>query len=156
MICQDWPGTDYLTDSFYNQSERQLSEKRRNGITPCTERIAVMGVRLCGFYQESGLDHMVARLKTRIIDYEIDDRTGEVVTGSRKNEKFLEYEWDLCRKSGVVTEDMPEKRTVSCPHCGAPLNINQTAECPFCGSVVTVINEDWALNTIKGISQKTK
>ncbi|MCR5788379.1 MAG: TIM44-like domain-containing protein [Lachnospiraceae bacterium] len=146
----------YLTDGFYNQSERQLSEKRRNGVTPCVERIAVLDVRLRGFYQESGLDHMVARLKTRIVDYEISDSTGEVVSGSRKNEKFMEYEWELCRKSGVTTEDTPDKRTVSCPQCGAPLNINQTAECPYCGSVVTVVNEDWALDAIRGISQRTK
>ncbi len=146
----------YLTDSFYNQSERQLSEKRRNGVTPCIERISVTDVRLRGFYQDFGLDHMVARLKVRIVDYEISDRTGEVVFGSRNNEKFMEYEWELCRKSGIVTEGTSEKRTVSCPKCGAPLNINQTAECPFCGSVVTVVNEDWALNAIRGISQKTK
>ncbi len=146
----------YLTDGFYNQSERQLSEKRRNGVTPCIERISVMDVRLRGFYQESGLDYMVARLKTRIVDYEVNDSTGEVVLGSRNNEKFMEYEWELCRKSGVVTEGSQEKRAVSCPKCGAPLDINQTAECPYCGSVVTVVNEDWALNAIRGISQKTK
>ncbi|HAG68998.1 MAG TPA: hypothetical protein DCL38_03380 [Lachnospiraceae bacterium] len=146
----------YLTDGFYNQSDRQLSEKRRNGVTPCIERISVMDVRLRGFYQESGLDHIVALLKTRIVDYEISDETGEVVSGSRNNEKFMEYEWELCRKSGIKTEKTSEKRSVSCPKCGAPLNINQTAECPYCGSVVTVVNEDWALNAIRGISQKTK
>jgi len=44
----------------------------------------------------------------------------------------------------------------SCPKCGAPLDINQTARCPYCGSVVTINNEDWALNNIKGISQITR
>ena len=29
------------------------------------------------------------------------------------------------------------------------------AKCAYCGSVVTVVNEDWALNNIRGISQKT-
>ena len=156
----------YLTDGFYNQNERQLAEKRRSHIIPCTERIAVLEVKLTGFYQEEGLDHIVVRLMTRLIDYEIFD-PGEsdsgkkaeprVISGSKTQEKFMEYEWDLCRKTGVQTEgpDGNAVKTVTCPKCGAPLNINQTAQCPYCGSVVTVENEDWALNNIKGISQRT-
>ena len=156
----------YLTDGFYNQSERQLAEKRRSHIIPFTERIAVLEVKLSGFYQEEGLDHIVARLKTRIIAYEIFD-PGEsgngknakprVISGSKTQEKFMEYEWDLCRKTGVQTEGLDGNavKTVTSPKCGAPLNINQTAQCPYCGSVVTVENEDWALNNIKGISQRT-
>ena len=126
----------------------------------------MLEVKLSGFYQEEGLDHIVARLKTRIIAYEIFD-PGEsgngknakprVISGSKTQEKFMEYEWDLCRKTGVQTEGLDGNavKTVTCPKCGAPLNINQTAQCPYCGSVVTVENEDWALNNIKGISQRT-
>ena len=66
----------------------------------------------------------------------------------------MEYEWDVCRKSGIITGS-GGMQSVSCPKCGAPLNINQTAKCPYCGSIVTLINEDWALNNIKGVSQQT-
>lgn len=146
----------YLTDAFYQQSDRQLSEIRKSGITPFVENIAVLQVRLSGFYEEAGLDHMKARLRTRIVNYEISDETGKVVSGSRTQEKIMEYEWDLCRKSGVRTEQLSAPKSVNCPQCGASLTINQTAECPYCGSIVTVVNEDWALDNIKGISQITK
>lgn len=145
----------YFTDAFYNQMDRQLQQKIRDKRTPCTERIAVLEVSPLGFFQDDELDHIVVKLRTRIIDYELDDRTGKVVSGDRKREKFMEYEWDLCRKKGVVTSAAGGMQNIECPNCGAPLNINQTAKCPYCGSVVTVVNEDWALDNIKGISQRT-
>ncbi len=158
---EEWHNKDieslkpYFTDAFYNQSEKQLDQKRRDHQTPCTERVAVLGVDVRGFYQSGGMDHMVVSMRTRIIAYVLDDNTGKVISGSKTTEKFMEYEWDLCRKSGVTTQKSGKMRSVSCPHCGAPLDINQTAKCPYCDSIVTVVNEDWALNNIKGISQRS-
>lgn len=146
----------YFTDAFYNQSDAQLEQKRRAGQTPCTERVAVMEVNFRGFYQENGTDHMVARIKSRIVAYTLDDRTGKVISGSRSKEKFMEYEWDLTRRTGAITMKENESRSILCPHCGAPMNINATAKCEYCGSVVTITPEDWALNRIVGISQQTR
>ncbi len=145
----------YFTDALYNQSVRQLEEKKKAGQTPCTERVAVLEVRPRGFYQSGGLDHMVVRIRTRIVAYTLDDATGNVISGDRNKEKFMEYEWDLSRRSGVKTEPAKKMQSISCPHCSAALDINQTAKCPYCGSVITVVNEDWALSNIKGISQRT-
>lgn len=153
----------YFTDAFYNQCDRQLEQKRRANQTPYTERIAVLEVTPRGFYQSqdhsgqgTGMDHIVVRMRTRIVDYTLDDATGRVISGDRQREKFMTYEWDLCRKSGVITSVKGGVQSITCPHCGAPLDINQTAKCPYCGSVVTVVNEDWALNNIKGIAQQTR
>ena len=44
----------------------------------------------------------------------------------------------------------------SCPHCGAQVNINQTAECPYWGSIMTTDTFDWAIDNITALSQKTK
>ncbi len=145
----------YMTDAFYAQMDRQLDEKRKNHQTPCTERVAVLDLNFRGFYQSAGMDHIVARVNARIVAYILDDNTGKVISGSKTAEKFMEYEWDLVRKTGVITRKDGEKRSILCPHCGAPLNINATAKCEFCGSVVTVDPDEWAIDSIKGISQRT-
>ena len=160
QMQQEWhnkniePLKPYMTDGFWNQMDRQLDQKRKAGQTPCTERVTVLEVTPRGFYQNAGMDHIVVKVRARIVAYVIDDRTGRVISGDRNREKFMEYEWDLCRKRGIIT-GAAGMQTVSCPHCGAPLNINQTAKCPVCGSIVTQVNEDWALNNIKGVSQQT-
>ncbi|OON87163.1 hypothetical protein BXO88_04635 [Oribacterium sp. C9] len=149
------PIRPYLTDDFYAQMDRQLSAMKSRNQTNYIERIAVLSSEPVTFYQENGMDHIVAILKTRIVDYTLDDRTGALVSGNKVKEKFMTYEYDLCRKSGITTHTEKGLNTVTCPHCGAPLDINQTAKCPYCGSVITVVNEDWAIKSIKGISQRT-
>ena len=85
-----------------------------------------------------------------------DDYTSEIVQGSQTAEKFMEYEWIITRKSGVVTtSETGGTRTVNCPHCGAPVDINKSAKCEYCDSILTVDSVDWVINTIKGISQHT-
>ena len=160
QMQQDWhnkniePLKPYFTDAYWNQMDRQLDQKRQSGQTPCTERVTVLETTPRGFYQTGGMDHIVVKVRARLVAYVIDDRTGNVISGDRNREKFMEYEWDVCRKSGVTTQTAG-MQSISCPHCGAPLDINQTAKCPYCGSIVTVVNEDWALNNIKGVSQQT-
>ena len=67
----------------------------------------------------------------------------------------MTYEWDMARKSGVLTPEQDEVRVLNCPNCGAPLNINATAQCPYCDSIVTVEQNDWAISAIRGLSQRT-
>ncbi|MCR5346887.1 MAG: TIM44-like domain-containing protein [Fretibacterium sp.] len=145
----------YMTDAFYNQMDLQLDGLRKARRTDCTENIAVLDTNILGYWQSGGMDYLAVRLKARIVSYILDDRTGSVVSGDRNREKFMEYEWELVRKTGVQTQEGGEIRTVNCPHCGAPLTLNASAQCTYCGSVVSAMNEDWAVSGMKGISQRT-
>ena len=145
----------YMTDAFYGQMDRQLDSLRKARRTDYTERIAVLGVELLGYRQANGMDYITARLNTRIVSYILDDGTGKVVSGDRDREKFMEYEWDIVRKSGTKTEKGADLQTVNCPHCGAPLTIGATGRCAYCGSVVSALNTNWAVSAMRGISQRT-
>ena len=145
----------YFTDALFAQMDRQLSAMRKARRTNYVERIAVLGVTLRGFCQRNGEDHIIAELRTRIVDYTLNDETGELISGSQSKEKFMTYEWDLSRESGRKTGEAAEMTTVNCPNCGAPVSINTTAKCPYCDSVITLDSHDWAICSIKGISQRT-
>ena len=146
----------YFTDEFYSQMNRQLEEFRRTGRTDYTERIAVLSVSLQGWYQSGGMDYIVVGLRSRIVSYVLDDRTGRLVSGDMNREKFMEYELELSRKTGTVTNpEGDDIKTETCPHCGAPLNLNASAQCEYCGSVITRVNTNWAVSSMKGISQRT-
>lgn len=149
------PLKPYFTDAFYNQMKRQLEQMKAMGRTNYMERIAVLRVEPRTWYQENGMDHIVVQLETRMVDYTVDNASGRVVSGNPSREKFLGYEWDLSRKSGITTGSAGGTRRIVCPACGAPLDINATAKCPYCGSVVTVQQEDWALDSIKALYQRT-
>ncbi|MCR4644017.1 MAG: Tim44 domain-containing protein [Oscillospiraceae bacterium] len=146
----------YLTDAMYAQFDRQLDNYRQNHQTNHVERISVLGVTLRGWKQESGKDVIVAELRTRIVDYVTDDNNGQLIRGSRAQEKFMTYEWTLMRTSGQTTDQTTGTTGQTCPHCGAHIDINHTAVCEYCGSVLTTDTFDWVVTSIKGISQQTR
>lgn len=146
----------YFTDALYAQFDRQLDAYRRNKQTNYIERIAVLDVQLNGWKQEGGQDTIIALVRTRIVDYVKDDVTGKIIRGSNTAEKFMTYEYTLSRKTGVQTTAQSGTRVITCPNCGAPVDINRSAKCEYCGNIITVDSSDWLINGIKGIAQRTK
>ena len=149
------PLRPYFADALYQQFDRQMQGLKSSRRINKVERIAVLDVKLRGFYQQEGEDHLVAELKTRITDYTISEDTGAILSGSDKAEKFMTYEWQLSRPTGTKTEGEAEVTNRHCPNCGAPLSVNQSARCPYCDSVITFKDHDWTIYAIKGIAQKT-
>ena len=112
----------YFTDAFFTQMERQLNGLKSRGLTNHVDRIAVLGVNLRGFYKQGGDEHLIVELRTRIVDYTVQDSDKKLVSGDRNREKFMTYEWDMCRAEGSVTTREGAMQSVSCPGCGAPLS----------------------------------
>ncbi len=144
-----------MTDAMYNQMARQLQALIDAKQTNHIERIAVLETRIVRYAVEGDNDVLVIRISTRITDYTTDDRTGALISGSQTRELFMVYDWKLTRQKDKKTLLQPSVTQISCPNCGAPLNINHTGKCPYCGTVVTLSDHDWALSAIKGISQRT-
>lgn len=149
------PMRSFMTDSLYNQMLRQLQALIQANRTNHVERIAVLDARIQRYAVEGDNDVLVVRLSTRICDYTTDDRTGNVVGGSQSRELFMVYDWKMIRQKDKKTLDQPTMTQVSCPNCGAPLDISHSGKCPYCDTVVTLSDHDWVLSSIKGISQRS-
>lgn len=150
----------YMTDSLFNQFNRQLDELKNSQLTNYIDRIAVLDVMLNGWSSDGTNDSLVAILNTRIVDYTVSDKTGELVGGSKTAEKFMCYEWTLIRSKGMKTpppsgEGSEETNSIHCPSCGAPVDINHSAKCPYCDSIISAKDYDWVISGVKGISQRT-
>lgn len=162
QMQQCWQAKDieplrpYFTDAYFSQLDRQLDAYRKNGVTNFIDRPAVLSVKLEGFCQEDEEDHIYATVRTRIVDYRVDDHTGNTISGSRTAEKFMTYRYHLTRPTGMVSDSEDGVRSLSCPHCGAPVSVNESARCPYCGSLVTAENHDFVIARIEGIAQETK
>lgn len=149
------PLRPYFTHTFFAQCEMQVNQLKQLHRINYVERIAILGTELLGYRQVGGKDIITARLKTRIVDYTVNENTGDVISGSRTAEKFMTYEWDLSRTSGTKTTKNDGVTKTLCPSCGAPLDPNAGAKCKFCGSVINHDEHTWALCAIRGISQHT-
>lgn len=147
------PLRPYFTEELYDQMDRQLQRFRDSHVTNCIERIAVLGVDIMGWKRENDTDVIKARLNTRTVDYVKNDRTGAVIRGSDKKEKFVTYEWTLIRKTGTSTKRLTGTVSLTCPYCGANVDIEHSAVCEYCGSILHNDTFAWALSSIRSISQ---
>lgn len=153
------PLRPFLTDELFEKSDKQVQAMKQAHRTNHVEQISVLSAVIRGFIPDDVNDNLIVQLNTRIIDYTTDDSTGQIISGSNTAEKFMEYEWKLIRKKGVVTPDSSDEskdvKTANCPNCGAPIDIAHSARCAYCGSVLHASEYSWVLSDIKGISQRT-
>jgi predicted lipid-binding transport protein (Tim44 family) len=94
------PVKNLLTDEMYRllqaDAERLKAEKQVNRL----ENIAVRAVDITEAWQEAGQDYITARVYANLLDYTVDENTGEVLSGSQTDPvKFEEY-WTLTRPVG--------------------------------------------------------
>jgi predicted lipid-binding transport protein (Tim44 family) len=91
---------DLLTPEMYEamqkDSERMRAERRIDRM----ENIAVRSVDVTEAWQENGRDYVTVHFLASMLDYTIDERTNEVIKGSRTEPvKFEEY-WTFVRPVG--------------------------------------------------------
>lgn len=155
-MAKDWePMRMLLTDALYAQFERQLGDLIRARQTNRVERIAVLGAKILGCWRDEANDIITVELRTRIVDYVVDDATGSVVRGDPNRELFMTYEWTLVRSTGVKTDSFEGERKTSCPSCGAPVLLNASNRCTYCGTLISASEHDWVISAIRGISQRS-
>ena len=111
------------------------------------EHLEVLGTTIVSAAHGTRFDHLTVRVDARAADYEVDDRSGAMVFGSRDVEEFVEY-WTFERTAGATTPQNGGVLDQVCPVCGAPLKINEIGDCEYCGSAITSGKFDWVLARI--------
>ncbi len=88
--------TDEMYRIFQGDAEALKAQKKINRL----ENIAVRSVDITEAWQESGSDFVTVRVFANLLDFNVDETTGQVVEGSKTDPvKFEEY-WTLTRSVG--------------------------------------------------------
>ena len=88
--------TEEMLRIIQDDAEKLRSERKMNKL----ENIAVRSVDIVEAWQESGRDYITVKLYANLLDYTIDETTGQVVSGSKTEPvKFEEY-WTFTRPVG--------------------------------------------------------
>jgi predicted lipid-binding transport protein (Tim44 family) len=89
-----------LTDEMYKTLQEEADQLRAKQRINRLDNIAVRSVDITEIWQEGGADFITAKIHANLLDYTTDERTGEVVSGSRTEPvKFQEY-WTFTRPVG--------------------------------------------------------
>lgn len=88
--------TAEMSGILQGDAEKLKSGKKMNRL----ENIAVRSVDVVEAWQESGRDYITVRFYANLLDYMVDETTGQVVSGSKTEPvKFEEY-WTFTRPVG--------------------------------------------------------
>ena len=88
--------TDEMHKGFQEEADQLRVKQRINRL----DNIAVRSVEITEVWQEGGADFITAKIYANLLDYTTDERTGEVLSGSKTEPvKFQEY-WTFTRPVG--------------------------------------------------------
>lgn len=144
-----------LSAAMFAQLSRQLEPFIANKQTNHVDRITVFSAVITKLAYDEANEMLTVRLNTRIVDYVTDDATQTIIRGSNTKELFMTYDWTFTRTKGTVTPLEEGETRSTCPSCGAPVDLNQSAVCEYCGAVISSASYNWVLSEIKGVSQRS-
>jgi predicted lipid-binding transport protein (Tim44 family) len=88
--------TEEMQEVFRTRIEELKAKRRINRL----ENITVRSIELTEAWQEQGLDYITVRFLANLLDYDVDEATGKIVSGSDTEPvKFEEY-WTWVRPVG--------------------------------------------------------
>jgi predicted lipid-binding transport protein (Tim44 family) len=94
------PVKNFLTDEMYRTIESDAARLRQEGRINKLDNIAVRSSDIVEAWQEAGTDYITLKFLANVLDSTIDEKSGEVVSGSRSDPvKFEEY-WTFTRRVG--------------------------------------------------------
>ena len=151
--ARDWSTIRvFETNELFEQHQRQLQGYIDRKQINMMERICVLSSRLADFKQTGDKDVITVILKSKMVDYIIDETTGKIIKGDKTTDRYSTYKLDFIRKTGVKTKPGSNQiNTTNCPNCGAPTQITSSGKCEYCGSVVTTGEYSWALANLEKI-----
>ena len=142
-----------ISSLLYAQLESEIKGYRRISQTYHADKLYISQDHILGWRNENDRDVMIVSLKTQFREYVTDDNTGEVVSGSKDHFRIKNYLLECARTAGVRNAGSAnETASMTCPKCGADLELNQSTKCPYCGSMISSSDFDWILSSIKEVS----
>jgi len=89
-----------LTDDVYNAIQQDAETLRTKKRINRLDNIAVRSVEITEAWQESGQDFIAVKFYANLLDYTVDETSGEVIAGSKTEPvKFVEF-WTFSRPAG--------------------------------------------------------
>lgn len=94
------PVKNLLTDEMYRLLQEDAAKLKAEGQINRLDNIAVRSVDISEAWQESGRDYITVRVYANLLDYTVDEKTDQVLSGSKTDPvKFEEY-WTFTRPVG--------------------------------------------------------
>lgn len=139
----------YWQESLYDYHDSRLKMVSESGYTNYFDDFRILSVEAMGWRREitpeGEVDLITIRIKSCAKDYIINDKTGEIVNGSKTLVKKSISEWVLRRSKGMTSSELSEPVCPSC-HAAAERGMDK---CSHCGENIILNLNGWLVQEIR-------
>lgn len=96
------PVTDRLSPDMYRELNRDIEDMKIQKRINRLENISVRGVDVTDRWNENGAEHARVRFTASLLDYVVDETSGQVIDGSANDPVKFEEDWTFARTSGYA------------------------------------------------------
>lgn len=144
---KDWHKVrPFESNTLFNVHQRQLQEYIDGKKTNYLNMQNIRDVTIAAFETDGDYELLRVKLDASLLDYVLDDESGELLEGSKKEYAHRSYKLEFIRKKGVGTIEQEGTAVTNCPNCGAPTQVTSSGQCEYCKSVITNGDFGWVLN----------
>ena len=145
------PARRFLSQQQFEVLEGGVGEYVRNGQINKLDSIHIDRIQPVSVTTEGDSDYVKVMITATVIDYTIDERSGQLVNpgvlGDGKTPKTFDEYWTLTRKVGAQTK--ADATIHKCPNCGGPVTDGNYVKCAYCGTMMNDPALDWVLLRIE-------
>ena len=145
------PARRFLSQQQFDVLAGGVGEYVRNGQINKLDSIHIDKIEPWSVSREGDSDYVKVKITATVIDYTVDERTGQIVNpsvlGDGKTPKTFEEFWTLVRKVGAQTK--ADATIMKCPNCGGPVTDGNFVKCAYCGMMMNDPALDWVLLRIE-------
>lgn len=137
---------DSLWQAHRAQIQAYIDADKRNMI----DYLSVANIWPVAAHSDERFDTVTLRIVASCSDYDVDDRTGQVIRGDREIKPW-EEDWTFQRSSAAETKVGGTALGSKCPNCGAPLDVDLAGTCRYCKAPIMSGDYDWVLARISQV-----
>ncbi len=145
------PARRFLSEAQFQVLAQGVDEYVKNGQINKLDSLHVDRMEPVSVTREGDSDYVRVLITASVIDYTVDERTGEIVNpsvlGDGKTVKTFQEYWTLVRKVGAQSKS--DATIKKCPNCGAPVTDGNYVKCAYCGTMMNDPALDWVLLRIE-------
>ncbi|NTU72527.1 MAG: TIM44-like domain-containing protein [Coriobacteriia bacterium] len=145
------PARRFLSQQQFEVLKAGVDEYVTNGQINKLDNVHIDKITPVSVSREGDADYVKVMLTATIIDYTVDERTGQIVNpgvmGDGKTPKTFDEYWTLTRKVGAITK--ADATIKKCPNCGGPVTDGNYVKCAYCGTMMNDPALDWVLLRIE-------
>ena len=138
-------------EELFEQHNTQLQEYIRLGRINVIENINVSNAYLHKLVIDDNYEHLTVSMFVTMNDYIIDEKSGKVIMGNKKEVFDTIYQLTFIRRKGIKTAFVNGAIANVCPHCGAAVNSASAGRCEYCGSIIHTGEFNWVLSDMEGV-----